>query len=99
MDTRIGASGARIAVTLLHELQKRDGRYGLATLCIGGGMGEATIFERTVLQVKKMETIRIEQKRGYCEIKLNRPGQRNALNRRMLVELREAVSMLRERKT
>ena len=42
----IGASGARIAVTLLHELQKRDGRYGLATLCIGGGMGEATIFER-----------------------------------------------------
>ena len=45
----IGASGARIAVTLLHELIKRDGRYGLATLCIGGGMGEATIFERDAL--------------------------------------------------
>jgi acetyl-CoA C-acetyltransferase len=42
----IGASGARIAVTLLHELQKRDGQYGLATLCIGGGMGEAAVFER-----------------------------------------------------
>ncbi|WP_066645266.1 acetyl-CoA C-acetyltransferase [Christensenella timonensis] len=45
----IGASGARIAVTLLHELEKRDGRYGLATLCIGGGMGEATVFERDSL--------------------------------------------------
>ena len=42
----IGASGARIATTLLHELNKRDGKYGLATLCIGGGMGEATVFER-----------------------------------------------------
>ncbi len=41
----IGASGARIAVTLLHEMQKRDAKRGLATLCIGGGMGEATIFE------------------------------------------------------
>ncbi|BDF57569.1 acetyl-CoA acetyltransferase [Christensenellaceae bacterium] len=45
----IGASGARIAVTLLHELEKRDGRYGLATLCIGGGMGEAAVFERDEL--------------------------------------------------
>ena len=42
----IGASGARILVTLLHELKRRDGRYGLATLCIGGGMGEALIVER-----------------------------------------------------
>ncbi len=33
----IGASGARIVVTLLHELDRRDGRYGLATLCLGGG--------------------------------------------------------------
>ncbi|MEA5002336.1 MAG: acetyl-CoA C-acetyltransferase [Christensenella sp.] len=41
----IGASGARIAVTLLHEMQRRDAKRGLATLCIGGGMGEATIFE------------------------------------------------------
>lgn len=42
----IGASGARIAVTLLHEMEKRDAKRGLATLCIGGGMGEAVIFER-----------------------------------------------------
>ncbi|MEA5003522.1 MAG: acetyl-CoA C-acetyltransferase [Christensenella sp.] len=45
----IGASGARIAVTLLHELAKREAKYGLATLCIGGGMGEAAIFERDAL--------------------------------------------------
>ncbi len=41
----IGASGARILVTLLHEMQKRKSRYGLATLCIGGGMGTALIVE------------------------------------------------------
>lgn len=42
----IGASGARIIVTLLHEMQKRKAKYGLATLCIGGGMGIATVFEK-----------------------------------------------------
>lgn len=42
----IGASGARILVTLIHELKRRQGRYGLATLCIGGGQGIATIIER-----------------------------------------------------
>jgi acetyl-CoA C-acetyltransferase len=42
----IGASGARIFVTLLHEMQKRDARKGLATLCIGGGMGIAMCVER-----------------------------------------------------
>ena len=42
----VGASGCRILVTLLHEMQKRDARKGLATLCIGGGMGCATIVER-----------------------------------------------------
>jgi acetyl-CoA C-acetyltransferase len=42
----IGASGARILVTLLHEMKKRDSKYGLATLCIGGGMGEAVIVKR-----------------------------------------------------
>lgn len=42
----IGASGARILVTLIHEMAKRDEKYGLATLCIGGGMGEASIIER-----------------------------------------------------
>ena len=42
----IGASGARILVTLLHEMQKRDAKKGLATLCIGGGMGIAMTVER-----------------------------------------------------
>jgi acetyl-CoA C-acetyltransferase len=42
----IGASGARVLVTLVHELQKRDAHKGLATLCIGGGMGVAMCIER-----------------------------------------------------
>ncbi len=42
----IGASGARVLVTLLHEMQKRDAKKGLATLCIGGGMGVAMCVER-----------------------------------------------------
>jgi len=42
----IGASGARILVTLLYEMIKRDGKKGLATLCIGGGQGVATLVER-----------------------------------------------------
>ena len=42
----IGASGARVLVTLLHEMQKRDAKRGLAALCIGGGMGIAMCVER-----------------------------------------------------
>ncbi len=42
----LGASGARIATTLLHELRRTGGRFGLATMCIGVGQGIATIFER-----------------------------------------------------
>ncbi|HZY97629.1 MAG TPA: acetyl-CoA C-acyltransferase [Candidatus Cybelea sp.] len=42
----LGASGARIVTTLLHELRRRAGRYGLATMCIGVGQGIATVFER-----------------------------------------------------
>ena len=42
----VGASGCRILVTLLHEMQKMDAKRGLATLCIGGGMGCSTIVER-----------------------------------------------------
>jgi acetyl-CoA C-acetyltransferase len=41
----IGATGGRILTTLLHELTRRDGRYGLETMCIGGGQGLAAIFE------------------------------------------------------
>jgi len=42
----IGASGARIIVTLLHEMKRRDVKLGLGALCIGGGMGVATVFQR-----------------------------------------------------
>jgi len=42
----IGASGARVVATLLHELRRRNGRYGLATLCLGGGGSVAAAFER-----------------------------------------------------
>jgi 3-oxoadipyl-CoA thiolase len=41
----LGMSGARLVVSLLHELRRRDGRYGLATLCVGVGQGQAAIFE------------------------------------------------------
>jgi acetyl-CoA C-acetyltransferase len=43
----IGATGVRVLSTLLHELQRRKGRYGLETMCIGGGQGIAAVFERT----------------------------------------------------
>ena len=42
----LGMSGARLVTTLLHELRRRGGRYGLATLCIGVGQGQAALFER-----------------------------------------------------
>jgi 3-oxoadipyl-CoA thiolase len=42
----LGMSGARLVVTLLHELRRRAGRYGLATLCVGVGQGQAALFER-----------------------------------------------------
>jgi acetyl-CoA acetyltransferase family protein len=42
----LGASGARIMTTLVHELKRREGRYGLATMCIGVGQGIATVIER-----------------------------------------------------
>jgi 3-oxoadipyl-CoA thiolase len=42
----LGMSGARLVVTLLHELRRRNGRYGIATLCVGVGQGQAALFER-----------------------------------------------------
>jgi 3-oxoadipyl-CoA thiolase len=44
----LGMSGARLVVTLLHELRRRRGRYGLATLCVGVGQGQAALFERVI---------------------------------------------------
>jgi acetyl-CoA acetyltransferase len=42
----LGASGARLMTTLVHELERASGRYGLQTMCEGGGMANATIIER-----------------------------------------------------
>jgi len=42
----LGMSGARLVVTLLHELGRRQGRYGIATMCVGVGQGQAALFER-----------------------------------------------------
>ena len=42
----LGMSGSRLVVTLLHELRRRDARYGLATMCVGVGQGQAALFER-----------------------------------------------------
>jgi acetyl-CoA C-acetyltransferase len=46
MGHPLGATGAMLVGTLLDELERREQRYGLATLCVGGGMGVATIIER-----------------------------------------------------
>jgi acetyl-CoA C-acetyltransferase len=43
----LGMSGARLVVSLLHELRRRRGRYGLATMCVGVGQGQAALFERS----------------------------------------------------
>ncbi len=42
----LGCTGARLTVTLLHEMRRRGSRYGLVTMCVGGGMGAAAILER-----------------------------------------------------
>jgi acetyl-CoA C-acetyltransferase len=42
----VGATGARILATLAHELRRREGRYAVETMCIGGGQGLAAVFER-----------------------------------------------------
>ncbi len=50
----LGMSGARLVVSLLHELRRRDGRYGLATLCVGVGQGVAALFERLRRRLRRL---------------------------------------------
>ena len=42
----LGCTGARLTTSLIHELRRRQARYGMVTMCVGGGMGAAAIFER-----------------------------------------------------
>jgi acetyl-CoA acyltransferase len=42
----LGCTGAKLTTTILHEMQRRRARYGLVTMCVGGGMGAAGLFER-----------------------------------------------------
>jgi acetyl-CoA acyltransferase len=42
----LGCTGAKLTATLVHEMRRRQSRYGLVTMCVGGGMGAAGIFER-----------------------------------------------------
>ncbi len=42
----LGATGAKLTATLLHEMKRRGSRYGVVSMCIGGGMGAAALFER-----------------------------------------------------
>jgi acetyl-CoA acyltransferase len=42
----LGCTGAKLTATLVHEMQRRKSRYGLVTMCVGGGMGAAGVFER-----------------------------------------------------
>ncbi|MER2090924.1 MAG: acetyl-CoA C-acyltransferase, partial [Sporosarcina sp.] len=46
----VGSTGSRLVVTLMHELQKRGGRYGIASLCVGGGQGMAILIENLQVQ-------------------------------------------------
>ena len=42
----LGCTGAKLSTQMLHELKRREARYGIVTMCVGGGMGAAGIFER-----------------------------------------------------
>ena len=43
----LGCTGAKLSATLLHEMERRDSKFGIVSMCIGGGMGAAGLFERT----------------------------------------------------
>ena len=50
----LGMSGARLVVSLVHELRRRGGRYGLATLCVGVGQGQAALFEAPPAELRRL---------------------------------------------
>ena len=68
----LGMAGARLVVTLLHELRRRGGRYGLATLCVGVGQGQAALFE-------PLEVLRTSSGGDVCAPQSARRRSRHAL--------------------
>ncbi len=76
----LGMSGARLVVSLLHELKRRGGRYGLATLCVGVGQGQAALFERVRPATRTPAGLSVEAALHQC-----RPLRQSAtLTRRRL---------------
>ncbi len=85
----VGATGARILATLAHEMQRREARYGLETMCIGGGQGLAAIFERVASMSCRRRPPRRHRSRGRARRRalqlprldphhVGRPGRRAA---------------------
>ena len=77
MGHPLGATGAMILGTLVDELERRELRYGLATLCVGGGMGIATIVERVGIEAHdEQKPVRWEQGAdGIVVVTLDDPGR------------------------
>ena len=81
----LGMSGARLVVTLLHELRRRGGRYGVATMCVGVGQGQAALFEATVVSdaERYLELgLRLGKARRRARRRLLRPARAEGAGRR-----------------
>ena len=107
MGHPLGATGAMLIGTLLDELERRDQRYGLATLCVGGGMGVATIIERSGMTAQAtihprrnstMTTAAVRYERddeGIVTLMLDDPGSSaNTMNPAYVASMRSAVDRL-----
>ena len=85
----LGMSGARLVVSLLHELRRRDGRYGLATLCVGVGQGQAALFERA--EALHVAEPNLFAQQGRTLAARNEPGPAFDVPRRLVARARERI--------
>ena len=90
----VGASGARILVTLLYAMKHRGAHKGLATLCIGGGMGCATIVEMQFTEELTMSFVTTEIQGAVAIVTIDRPKALNALNPEVLADLKAAFEAI-----
>ena len=90
----VGASGARILVTLLYAMKHRGAHKGLATLCIGGGMGCATIVEMLFTEELTMSFVTTEIQGAVAIVTIDRPKALNALNPEVLADLKAAFEAI-----